>query len=537
NKKIDASVSLLLLVVLAVVAVKFVLYHVNLMLFPFPIVYREGAMIVPTDYLLKGGNPFSLASQPEHTNVYGIMYSLVVYPIAYFFGAGIVVHRIVSGFFVLCSCILVFYAMQRKNGPVFFSFAGMLIFYIHLLTPGTCPLEAGPHSLGLFLFLCVVLVPFFLKYSYPSLFSSLLFGMFAFYSKAYFILSVVYLGVYLFLFVSKKKALIYFVLSVFLSVVSVLVVNSIFDVYFANCFFNHMTVAGKNFESMIRQFKTYFHETQGVVILFGLLLLLSFVNMFRGNISKGHGFLDKLKKYFSVFNFFDINKPLIRVDFDLNLFCVLSSSILLYSWLGLHDAQWMAYFYQLLTPFLLIFVFTKFSRKKWLVVLSVILVCFNIFKLNARSCINRDLDRTPWEQISTIISKYKNVLHHPMTDTIILEQDKKLYFSGQTEYFQYGAIRQGFWAGKGPGQKIVHVHEGMHIAHVVPMIEKYENFINVVLAKQIVNKEFDLILLRKDDNPKYFTVPVQEFYDYKGSIALPLHNADTIDITFWRPKR
>jgi hypothetical protein len=81
-------------------------YHYELITFPYLVDSFESAMLLTTDLMLKGENPYALENMPLAINVYGINYHLVVYPFARLWGATLLVHRAVAGFFILLSCIL-----------------------------------------------------------------------------------------------------------------------------------------------------------------------------------------------------------------------------------------------------------------------------------------------------------------------------------------------------------------------------------------------------------------------------------------------
>jgi len=102
--------------------------------------------------------------------------------------------------------------------------------------------------------LLTILMPFFLDYSYLSIFLSVLCGLLAFYTKPYFILGIPVIASYLYLFISKKKFWwfsCYFLISLILSI---MVMDRCFPSYFNDCFFLHYNNVGHN--TMMIVFKT-----------------------------------------------------------------------------------------------------------------------------------------------------------------------------------------------------------------------------------------------------------------------------------------
>ena len=222
-------------------------------------------MMVDTNALVKGLNPYSMALQPQYTNEYGIIYPLLVWPWAKLFGTTILVHRIVTAFFLLACCVLIFLVLKKLKIPALLNSWAVLMFYASLLYPGTSTPCIDPGSTGLFLFLLTIFVPWFCQYSYKSLIISVLCGILAFYTKQYTMLGIFIMASYVFLFISKGKGLFYGFLWLVLAVISVITINQIFPAYFDNCFFTEFNMA-HSWSSMDRlnlQIPFIFHNCIG----------------------------------------------------------------------------------------------------------------------------------------------------------------------------------------------------------------------------------------------------------------------------------
>ena len=183
----------------------FLNYHYHIIAYPYPLAYREGGSMVSTDLLLQGKNPFDLSNNPQYMNVYGIFFNLLIFPFAKIWGPTILLHRIVTGFFLFACCLIIVAVLRKNKTPLLMSLAAGVMLYPFLLYPLTGASLLGPDSLGLFLFLMTFFVPHFLNYSKTSLIISLLFGLLAFYTKPYFLLGIGLTFSYIFLFKSKKK--------------------------------------------------------------------------------------------------------------------------------------------------------------------------------------------------------------------------------------------------------------------------------------------------------------------------------------------
>jgi hypothetical protein len=128
--------------------IQLIRYHFLLVTFPYPLEYREGAILFVTDLLLEGENPYALQNMPLAMNVYGINYHLIVYPFARLWGATFLVHRAVSAVFILLSLPIFFVILRRHRAGVLYSLAAVLILYASLLYRYT-PL-ARPDGVGFF---------------------------------------------------------------------------------------------------------------------------------------------------------------------------------------------------------------------------------------------------------------------------------------------------------------------------------------------------------------------------------------------------
>src|SRR5690349_14179278 len=177
---------------------------------PYQIEFREGAAQVMTEFLLHRSNPFRLENQPLAMNNYGLGYNLVVVPFAALFGNTLTVHRWVSFVFIILSALAGFFVVHKIRGELPSAFACAAFILIGLTARGG--IGAFPSAMGTFLFMAAVLLPFLRAFDSLSLIVSILVSIAAFYSKAYFVLGFGVVASYLFLFLSRKKGLLYGVL-------------------------------------------------------------------------------------------------------------------------------------------------------------------------------------------------------------------------------------------------------------------------------------------------------------------------------------
>ena len=107
---------------LALLLLMLFVYHFKLIVFPYPLEYREGAIVQTTQVLLKGENPYSLINQPQDTNCYGILFNLIAYPVSKITGANLFSHRAITGFFIIAACFVAFlFTKKKKIISIFFN--------------------------------------------------------------------------------------------------------------------------------------------------------------------------------------------------------------------------------------------------------------------------------------------------------------------------------------------------------------------------------------------------------------------------------
>ncbi len=303
-------------------------YHALILGDPNPLEYREGAALIPVHLLLAGKNPYALEYMPEATNVYGIVYPLMVYPFAQWLGPGLFTHRLVSALFIGASCLLLALSLRQQRVAWPYVAGGSLLLYQALLF-FVGPL-ARPDATGLFYFLASLLIPVLGRYNLPSLTASLLLGILAFYTKLYFVLGLLFMGLYLLFFVSRRTGLLYSSIGLVCLFLSMFVVQQLLPTYFVSTLLissNSATLdlsraADHGVKHMSMQF-LIFLKLYGVL---ALLALLGGYRCYRQRPAPCPGIL------------------------ALALVALSISTLLIYSILGRHDGNGLIYLLHLMLP-------------------------------------------------------------------------------------------------------------------------------------------------------------------------------------------
>lgn len=525
---IRSTVSLGLLAIIIFFSFYLFKYHWSLINSQFPLESREGVMQATTDLILKGKNPYELQYQPQYTNVYGILEPIIALPFVKIFGNNTFVHRVISAVFIWLGLGAIVIMLKKKGVPFLWGILAGVFIYAQSIYPGNLMPCIGPHSLGWFLMLACLFLPEICSYRIGSLVISCLCGVLAFYAKAYFMMGLGLMVVYLFIFKSKKQGLLYggFALSLFIG--SLMGMNVFFEYYFYNSFLNHIQVSSNSYAHLLNQLKYYITSVGGiggVAVGFLLVLIVRLGIQVRKN---DIGVIKEGETFFKKLNFLNLNKPLWEGKGEILWVCFILVFIIVYFKLGRHQGQWMGYFYQLITPFLVALIFVYLSKMRFALLIALPLFVGNInFVVNNLNIFStfaqreEAFDHQNLQVIQKIISQSNNIYHPSLLTSEIIQQNKPVYESGQSEYFSYAAKDTQFLGFNFRGDKKAG--------------ERTQEFL-IDIAKQIYNKEFDVLFLTEEDLtsiPPYFT----QYYELATVVKLKMrHMYEEREVSVWKPK-
>jgi hypothetical protein len=295
-----------------------VYFSLSTIAIPYQIEYREGAAQVMTQILLIGGNPFSLEYQPLGMNNYGIGYNLLALPFAKLFGNTLMVHRGISFFFLLASLLFIArIVFVLKKDSLISILCGI---FIVVVLAGRGGLGAFPSTMGTFLFLSGMFIPFIYSFRYPGLIASALLSIMAYYTKPYFVICFVVVAVYTFVFISKKKGIIYSLF--FLSAFGLLFlwVRYRFEFYFIDTFIGNLSNANRSLSHLRNQLVELLAEFFPSIVLGVSLLFLNGSKFSPRELFR--------TKFLSRSNFLQLDAPLLELPINYFaftfIFCFLS---------------------------------------------------------------------------------------------------------------------------------------------------------------------------------------------------------------------
>jgi hypothetical protein len=515
-----AALALLVLASLAA-AVKLLRYHYDLVVFPWPIQFRETAILLTTDLLLKGGNPFLIANQPEYTNVYGMIYNCFVYPFAVFFGPTLTLHKAVAGMFTLGCCLLQFHVMRRKGVPWHYSLAGALVFYAALLYGKTSLAE--PDSTGTFFYLLTGYIPWLMGFSRRSLILSILCGIVAFYTKPYFVLMAPCVASYLFFFVSRKEGVLYSFAFIALFSCSVLGASQLFETYFYNTFLVHANYSGADTDHLLGQLKEFCRFNREL-ILAGAVGFATWIYRRRRCAETNATHRDPDGGTEPQASCHQEWRP---AAFPLFVFLVL----LVYFCLdmGQRYGAYMTYLYQLIIPFSLMIIFRAARPEGRNYLLIVPLLMASLYTTaSTYGDISRNFsahDHGDWQTARSLITTHGTVLASSALAPLLFARNMPVYDSGQTECF-------GESTKKPPKYPALFPLTGA-------IRNKFSSYRSQIAAG-IINQRFDLIMF--DRMFSSWLLPpdfrLDSYYDYRQMLVLYMpHTEYSWEIDVWERKK
>lgn len=405
-------------------------FSIRTVTIPYQIEYREGAAQVLTWLLLMGENPFSTEHQPLAMNNYGIGYSLVVAPFADRWGNTLVVHRSVTLAFLVATFFLAARTIRvRMPDPMIAASGGL---FIVVILAGRGGLGAFPSALGTFLFLSGMLIPFLSSFSIPSLLVSALISILAFYTKPYFVLGFAVVAAYTFLFVSKRKAVLYGLFFIATFVLVYAWARFTLEYYFIDTFIGNLSNANRSLAHLGNQLLRIFAEFLPAIIV---AIALQKRGGKKLPLTDRFG-IDPLSRA----NLSNAELPLLGAKVDFLGFAAVSCGMAFVVVLGAHQGSYMTSAYQITVPPFILWLFQKLQAKSRLEVISLGILLANILMLEyllLNPAFLRQGESLAWNSLRERVANSSKVVNSPAIVSMMIDAGNLPVDSGQTEYYYY----------------------------------------------------------------------------------------------------
>ena len=419
----------LLLVAIVLLLFYPIKYLTNWVSYPYLLGYRDIAVVYPAVGLANGINPYALQSFPEFSYVYGALFVFIMAPFMGKAANPLLVAHWSMLVFLIAFLILAFWFLRKRKASIIGSLIGVLVFlnavcllwYLDALRPDIAALFFGFAAFYLF---------FKDKPNSFDLFLSALLCVLSFYCKQYLLFSAAIIAIYLFLFVSKQKGLLYVLYTAVLGAGSFLVFCHFFPMYYNYSIIHHLSMYNDyNIEHMVMQSRDFFRFFWPLCLFLLIALHKKISNFdFRALLNK---------KMFSL----KWKDPLI-LSFKLDFWIIglVGSALILTFWLGRHSLSYYAYYCELLLPYLVFLVIPEvdhyFSNYPHQVMMQIILLGFCVLPFRSRFQLNSDASRQGFDQLFAQAGQCTNIYDMtPIAGVYKLENKMApIYNNGQTEY-------------------------------------------------------------------------------------------------------
>lgn len=476
------------------IAIYIVYLHFQTIFYPYSNEFREGHMMGTTDLLLKGINPYGFEKFPNYYNSYGILYSLVVYPFALLFGNSLDIHRVVTEIFVLASLFLLYnYNKKSVQKNTLISSIFFLLIYSLLLIRGTCGVR--PDGLGMFLFLCSVLIPIKNNFSNKSFFYSGLFALLAFYTKSYFLIGWIAIAATLLFTKNYKKLIISNLLFGVVFLIVAIIISKLMPLYFYETIFAYNGSSDISIKFSFLQMTFFFVTLSPIFILVFLLIL---------NKTPQKNIKDNLLH----------NK--------LSIVSIITFIILIFP-LGINNGAFVIYHNQLLLPIIIILLIPLFidininKTGKIIILISAFLLSLQTIYFSR----NIETPKGEWKEMENYIKNKSNILNSAVIAPLLIKQEKNIYETGVTGFISIYKSN---------------TLTNLLFGHDKKIEIKIQSFFNDIDYK-LINKKFDAIIISKKDESLYNISKVRKYYILKKTLHLKLpQSTATEEVFIYEPK-
>ncbi len=505
----------------AILLLLLVHHHWQIITAPVPLDLYEGTMPLATSIIADGGNPYTRQFQPQAADVYPPLYNILMAPLTLLFGNSLQLHRAFSALLIVASCTLCFITCLRSARSVSSAAAAAVMLYAALLFYGT-PV-ASTNALGVFLFLAGLWLPWRWQFSNTSLVFALVCGLMAFYAKQYFLLGPAILCLYLFLCVSYRQALVLGVSFAAGLGVSLALVHDSGPYFLDNTFFvpRAAAVGLQTTEILLLQLKLFLTTYAGllaivVVAVVKALREQSLVLSRRPRFTLGEGCL-------------------LSGRLDFFWFSLFWATIAIVVMLGQNPGNYMTYLFQLMSPFLLVAVFSQLPRLSGRYQLAAPLVLVSFFQAYAILPKDFSVDLERWDRVNDIIADSEEILASQMLLMSLLDHGKEIHQNGHTFYFPLGVHKPEIFRKTRPQDRVEQV---------------WRDYITA-LYRRVELQEFDAIIISpwemrgifERNPPPLADIGGREFLARHYYIAewFPLSMTDrygggTYKLQVWRPR-
>lgn len=428
-----------------------ILLHLRMIASSAPQEMREGAAVWITRLMLEGRNIYALDELPASTNVYGIVYHLVVLPFARVFGNGYPVHRVVSAIAIAGSCGLIYRFLIRRGTDRLVAVVGVIVFYMSSLY-FVAPL-ARPDSLGVFLSLLSASLAFEPEVSTGRFLLSLAVAMTALLTKLYLAYPPFVFAAYLVVFGPRLRGLAFGLVSVASACAVLFALTIAYPAYLNVSVLINAQSASYYFSHVVSQ--------TGDWLIFSLPLSVALIVLvLQRTVGRGAVAMSTKPGIFA--------------------FASVVNATVFALWLGGHPGAHMTYLFELVTPVLIVALLPSAGRSDWsraavsVALPAAMLLSAHYFPLTF-SRFSRS--EATFARVAADMTARQDVLGSTEVAGSLALSGQRVYDSGHSEYFVEAARDSSI-----PG-----------LAPASALRARWDSFVNEI-SDGIASEQFDLVV-------------------------------------------
>ena len=473
----------------------------------YPMEYRESAVLLSSALQLEGKNLYSLEQRPLCVNLFGAGYYWISYPFARWFGNSYQVLRTVSLAFVLASCGMLVWGLRADRCPWWAAVSGGALL-LGQLGQGLS-ITARPDGLGVFLLLGSLVIPYRRQFSPGSLAISGALSILGYLTKPYCVLGLPLVGLYVFLFNNKLKGLVFGLADALALLLSLVAMNAFYECYLTETIVVQHNLVPRSFAHLVRVGGQFLRDNLGVfvIIIGGFVSWMLTRQKVTSRAATGGGA-----------DFWRIRSPLLPVNVPFPAVILACNGVVMVLALGLNPGNDVLYYHQLISPFLLWQAMLLAGQKgRWQGACLLVLLA-NMVWLGVQRP-HWPKDQSPaWRKLEGLIASHQHVFAAPHLSHLLARHGLPVSDAGTTQYALY-AFRQN------PARVVENYRQ-----RTLAFLQDIDN--------QLVNEQFDLVLVCHSYSPLIQREHLQAHYLCKGQLSAPMtfgYWLDSCPLEMWVP--
>jgi hypothetical protein len=298
-------------------------------------------------------------------------------------------------------------------------------------------------------------------------------------------------------------------------IISFSIVCAILPYYFYDTIYVNAYVAGKNWPYMLIQVGLF-------LVLFGTLILLAILfSDWKAGFRKLRELPKSPRQWIDLKNW---DTPTLHPFLDFPTLGFFLSTFFVVVSFGQHMGAYMCYIYQLMVPFIAIWLMQVFSRREKFLAFQLPGILFTLFLMiqmvYPKGLTFTDAEFMPeWNQMSQVIAGSSKIFNSPAVVDEMIRQNKPFVDSGQNQFYFVSSVPRFAFL---PAE-----------AEILGVGESFQAEID----RSIKKKSYELVMLTNGESPFIDPALLASYYRYKESITLIMPGAYQVWlIDIWVPK-